>query len=111
MKSIEEERRRLDEALRETNFSSKTKGLWAYYRKGDEILNTPISENTTLTYLGRAKKWHVPKNMQKAFAVYTLNQVRNGAITPYYGTTRKTTLLRWKKAVDIVDKIRKNIRR
>lgn len=119
-KTLDEEKRIVDRALRGTGFSSRTKGLWSYYRKGDKVLDTfPTDiyiygrrhrrdEYLKMTFLDIAKKREkVPKNMQKAFAVYYLNQTRQAGKRLIYKTTRKTTLERWKKAIDIIDKIRR----
>ena len=111
MTKLDEEKRMVDRALRGTGFSSKTKGLWSYYRKGDKVLDTiPVGYryygHLNLSYLDIAKKVEkVPKNMQKAFAAYFFNQVKQGGNRPSYRTTKKATLERWKKAVDIIDKI------
>ena len=97
MSKLDAERKRLDIALKGTRYSSKTDGLWRYYRKGiDPVL---------LTYIEIAKKEGVPIDFQKAFAVYYMNQKINGTRLPKYSRTKKSTLKDWKKAVDIIEKI------
>lgn len=103
--NLDKEKRMVDRALRGTGYSSKTKSLWSYYRKGNKVLDEICY--SSLSYLSIARKERVPKNMQKAFAMYYLNQVMNGVeYRPSYETTRKSTLERWNKAIKIVDKIR-----
>lgn len=104
------EKEKLDKALKIIGFSSKTKSLWTYFKMGEESIKVArYGFMRKQSVLGIAKQEGVPKGIQKAFALYYLNQVLNGTTKPHYKTTRKETLQKWKKAVSIVEKMKQEV--
>ena len=118
----------LDEILKKTKFSSRTKALATYYSSGitpriDELLTTIIEAN-------------IPLNDVKPLTLILYDAYRNGCskiaghngrggahiwkkkieedtdfICMVHSKTRKSTLKRWKEAIYLIDKSKERRRR